>query len=133
VGIRERREMITATGDARLGFVDADDIAAVAAELLLGPPVAGEYVLTGPETLSYGELAALLTEFGQPARHVPVTVDQYVALLTAQGVPAEFAAVLVEVESQVRDGFEDRVTDAVERVTGRPARSYRAFLADHFR
>lgn len=132
-GIRERQEMITATGDARLGFVDADDIAAVAAELLLGPPIADEYVLTGPEALSYGELAALLTEFGRPARHVPVTVDQYVAHLVANGVPANFAAVLGELESQVKAGFEDRVTDTVERLTGRPPRSYRAFLADHFR
>ncbi|QUQ71990.1 NAD-dependent epimerase/dehydratase family protein [Kutzneria sp. CA-103260] len=130
VGIRERQEMITATGDARLGFVDADDIAAVAVELLLtDEPVADDYVLTGPEALSYADLAALLTESGRPARHVPVTVDQYVAHLTAQGVPPEFATGLGEVELQVRGGFEDRVTDTVERVTGRPPRSYREFLA----
>ena len=62
-------------------------------------------------------------------RHVPVTVDQYVAHLTAQGVPPEFATGLGEAELQVRGGFEDRVTDTVERVTGRPPRSYREFLA----
>jgi uncharacterized protein YbjT (DUF2867 family) len=130
VGIRERQEMVTATGDARLGFVDAEDIAAVAAELLLRPePVAEDYVLTGPEALSYADLAALLTAAGRPARHVPVTVDQYVAHLAAQGVPPEFATGLGEAELLVKAGFEDRVTDAVERVTGRPPRSYRQFLA----
>lgn len=130
VAIRERQEMITATGDARLGFVDADDIAAVATELLLAAgPVADEYVLTGPEALSYGELAALLTESGRPARHVSITAEAYVARLVAHGVPADFATVLAELELLVKAGFEDRVTDTVERVTGRPPRSYRDFLA----
>lgn len=130
VGIRERQEIVTATGDARLGFVDARDIADVAVKLLLtDEPVADDYVLTGPEALSYAELAALLTESGRPARHVPVTVDQYVAHLVAQGVPLEFATGLGEAELQVRAGFEDRVTDVVERLTGRPPRSYRGFLA----
>jgi hypothetical protein len=55
-------ELVTATGDGRLGFVDAADIAAVAVRALTDPVAHDtDHVLTGPEALSYADAAAVVT------------------------------------------------------------------------
>lgn len=130
-GVRDG-EIVTATGDGRVAFVDAADIAAVAGHALVDDdPHNDEYILTGPDTLSYGDAAALITQqIGRPVRHRSVSADEYTERMAAQGIPTEFAAVLAALDVEIRAGSEDRVTDAVERVTGRPARSFRTFVAD---
>lgn len=52
ITLRERGEIATATGDGRIGFIDARDIAAAAASALLAPdPPNTRYVLTGPQAV----------------------------------------------------------------------------------
>jgi uncharacterized protein YbjT (DUF2867 family) len=77
IALRERGEIATATGNGRVGFIDARDIAAAAAETLLTPePPNARYVLTGPETLSYPQIAAILTEVtGRHIRHTALTAE----------------------------------------------------------
>jgi uncharacterized protein YbjT (DUF2867 family) len=123
-------EIITATGEGKVAFVDAADIAAVAGRALIDEvPHNTDHVLTGPEALSYAEAAAVVAErTGSPVRHRTVTADELAQHLIAHGVPADFAAVLAALDTDIRGGSEDRVTDTVERVTGRPARSFREFV-----
>ncbi|MEE1938995.1 NAD(P)H-binding protein [Streptomyces sp. TRM 70361] len=136
-GVRATGELVTAAGDGRLALVDARDIAAVAATLLLdggdgGGRESAEYLVTGPEALSYGDAAALLTEVtGTPVRHVGVTAGELAARLTAAGFDPGFAGVLAALDTLVRDGKQDFTADTVERLTGRPPRSLRAFLTEH--
>ncbi|MDA0563785.1 NAD(P)H-binding protein [Streptomonospora sp. S1-112] len=132
-GIRERGEIRSATGQGRLGWIDAADIAAVAAEVLSAPgPVAGEHVLTGPEALGYTEAAAVIAEVtGRPVRHTPAPVAELVARNVAAGMPEPFAAALVGVDTAIAEGREDRVTDTVHRLTGRPPRPFRDFASAH--
>ncbi|MEU1212013.1 NAD(P)H-binding protein [Streptomyces sp. NPDC005790] len=120
----------SATGDGRVAFVDAEDIAAVAVRALTDAVAPGtDLVLTGPEALSYAEVAALVAEAtGRPASHRKLTYEQMRDRLAADGVPAEFAAVLAGMDVAIAKGAEDRVTDTVERVTGRPALSFRAHV-----
>jgi hypothetical protein len=47
--------------------------------------------------------------------------------MIASGMPERYADLLVSLDAAIRDGAEDRVTDTVERVTGRPPRSFEAF------
>ncbi|MCP2259999.1 Uncharacterized conserved protein YbjT, contains NAD(P)-binding and DUF2867 domains [Streptoalloteichus tenebrarius] len=132
-GIRTEGRIITATGDGRVGFVDAADIAAVAARALLDDaPHNTEHLITGPEALSYREVAALVSELtGRAVEHVDLSTEDMAARFTALGYPAEFAAALAALDEGIRNGGEDRTTDTVERVTGRPPRSLRDFLSDH--
>ena len=51
----------------------------------------------------------------------------------ASGMPAPFAAVLAALDEDIRRGAEDRVTPVVEQVTGRAARSFRAFAEEEIR
>jgi hypothetical protein len=47
--------------------------------------------------------------------------------------PAEFAAMLAGMDRAIAEGSEDRITDTVQRLTGRPARTFRALLARQMR
>lgn len=61
--IRDEGIISTATASGRVGFVDAEDIAAVAVRALTDEqaPNTG-LVLTGPEALSHDDIAAVITE-----------------------------------------------------------------------
>jgi uncharacterized protein YbjT (DUF2867 family) len=133
-GVRDG-EIVTATGDARVAFVDAGDIAAVAVRALTdAEPHNTEHLLTGPEALSYAEAAGIVAAHtGRPVRHRAVSTAEFAARLTAHGLPEAFAAVLAALDEDVRHGAEDRVTPVVEQVTGRPARSFRAFVEEEVR
>jgi uncharacterized protein YbjT (DUF2867 family) len=128
-------EIVTATGDARVAFVDAGDIAAVAVRALTDPaPHNTDHVLTGPAALSYAEAAEIVARHtGRPVRHRAVGTAEYTAFLTASGLPADFAAVLAALDEDIRRGAEDRVTPDVEQVTGRPARSFETFVREEIR
>ncbi|MCO1580044.1 NAD(P)H-binding protein [Crossiella sp. SN42] len=129
VALRETGELVTATGNGRVGFVDAGDIAAVAERALLADtPLNEELVITGPAALSYADAAAILTALGVPARHRPVSVTELTQRHIAAGYPPDFAALLAGLDEGIRQGAEDRVTDTVLRLTGRPPCSLRAAL-----
>ncbi|MEU5540441.1 NAD(P)H-binding protein [Streptomyces sp. NPDC020362] len=128
VALREHGVVGTATGDGRVGFVDAEDIAAVAVTALTGDPApCTDLVLTGPEALSYDDVARIYSEVtGQTVVHRRLTCDQMREhLVRTAGVPAEFAAMLAAMDRAIADGAEDRVTETVRRLTGRPPRTFR--------
>ena len=129
-GLRDG-EIVTATGDGRVAFVDAADIAAVACHALTDDTSHNtEHILTGPEALSYSDAAAIVTEqTGTTVRHRSVSADEYAERIAAHGIPADIATMLASLDIGIRDGAEDRVTDAVELVTGSAARSFSTFAA----
>ncbi|MEV0438514.1 NAD(P)H-binding protein [Streptomyces spectabilis] len=133
-GIRDEGVLTTATGDGRVGFVDADDIAAVAARALTDPVAPGpDLVVTGPEALTYAEVAAVVTRVtGRAVRHRAVSPDALAARLTGLGMPAAFARLLAALDDGISGGAQDRVTDTVERVTGAAPRSFAEMYAKHY-
>ncbi|WBQ07626.1 NAD(P)H-binding protein [Kribbella sp. CA-293567] len=129
VSIRAEGAIWTATGAGRVGFVDAADIAAVAVRALTDDQAPNtDLILTGPEVLSYDDIAGTITEVtGRPVVHHQLP-DEEMHARFAGLVPAEFATLLVALDRAVAEGSEDRLTDNVERLTGRPPRSFRALL-----
>jgi uncharacterized protein YbjT (DUF2867 family) len=128
-------DIVTATGDGRVAFIDAGDIAAVAGCALTDDvPHNSEHIITGPEALSYADAAAILTRLlGRTIRHRSVPAEEAARRIAAHGVPAEFARVLAAMDVDIRDGAENRVTDTVQRVTGHPARTFSAWAAAEIR
>ncbi|OEU91361.1 hypothetical protein AN216_25315 [Streptomyces oceani] len=138
VALRERDELPSATAGRGIGLVDAADIAAVAVRALLDERASREtnreYVITGPEVLTYDEVAArigTLLDGGRRIRHVRLSPVELARHMTASGVPPEFARMLAEVEEQIAAGVEERVTSTVAEVTGHPARTFRDFVRGH--
>ncbi|MFE1070165.1 NmrA family NAD(P)-binding protein [Streptomyces sp. NPDC058783] len=128
-GIRDDGVIRTATASGRVGFVDAEDIAAAAVRALTDEQAPNtDLVLTGPEALSHDDIAAVVTEVtGRSVTHCRLSYEQMRDRLAAE-VPREFAAMLAGLDRAIADGAEDRVTDTVQRVTGRPPGTFRALL-----
>ncbi|WP_030602325.1 NAD(P)H-binding protein [Streptomyces achromogenes] len=124
--IREHGVILTAAGSGRVGFVDADDIAAVAVHALTDDRAPGtDLVLTGPQALGYDDIAAIVTEVtGRPVTHQPLTYERMRDRLAGQ-LPLEFAEMLAGMDRAIAEGAEDRTTDTVQRLTGRPPHSFR--------
>lgn len=132
--IRRQGEIITAAGDGKIGFVDAGDISAVAFHALTGKePHNTEHIITGPESLSYDEAAAVISRVtGLAVKHSRITEEQLAQSLTAAGVPNDYAEFLADLDRRIRvEGVEDQVTDTVLRVTGRNPRSLEDFIRSH--
>ncbi|MET8625454.1 NAD(P)H-binding protein [Kitasatospora sp. NPDC004669] len=118
-------------GDGRTPFVDAEDIAAVAAAALTEERHSGQtYQVTGPRALGFGEAAALISAaVGRTVRHLDVDPDVFAERMTAEGgVPAEVARRVTDLLVDIREGRGPEVSDGVERALGRPARSFEQFV-----
>lgn len=133
-GIRTRGEIVSATYEGRLPFIDAADIGRTAASLLTAPPGVsnGEYLLTGPEAISYADLATLVSEAsGALVRHVNLSIDDYAAHLEAGGYDPAFAKVLASLDTVIASGAQSVVSTTVEDLTGRAPTDYASFLRLH--
>ena len=120
-------ELAFPSGGASLAWIDARDIAAVAESALLDDGQTGQVLeLSGPESLSLPRTAELLTSaVGHPVTHQDSTIDDAVAGM--EGFERDITVVTFQ---RVQAGSFAPVTDTVERVTGRPARTLENFLAD---
>jgi uncharacterized protein YbjT (DUF2867 family) len=115
--------------EAREPFVDAADLAEVAAVALLEEGHAGRtYEITGPESLSMHEVAAALSQPDRPVRFVPQTASQYAETLVAAGVPAAEAAAAAGLFAMLLDGHNSAVVTDIPRLLGRRARSFAEYL-----
>ena len=87
---------LPAGSDVPTPFLDADDIAEVAAAALTEEGHAGQlYELTGPRSLTFAEAAAEISRAaGRQIRYVPVSLEEHAAQAAEHGVPAEVVELL---------------------------------------
>jgi uncharacterized protein YbjT (DUF2867 family) len=117
--------------DAETAPVDERDIAAVAARVLLDDQRAGgDYVLTGPESLSQAaQVRAIGDAIGRELRFEELSPDEF--RREAMGTwPAGVADMLLDAWRATlgRPAF---VTPAIQEIIGSPARSFYRWAADH--
>ena len=133
--VRAERVIYAPIGDGRVPFIDARDIAAVAAEVLLHTEehVGGKYVLTGGAAVGYADLADALSEAtGQTISYRPITVEEARARLAARGVAAAAIDALLAIAAYQRAGGPTAlVSPSVERLLGRRPRTIRDFARDY--
>jgi uncharacterized protein YbjT (DUF2867 family) len=118
--------------DAKTAFIDARDIAAVAAAALLEGGHEGKtYTLTGAEALSRAEVAAAISrELGRPVAYLPVTDEQFRAAVKGQLTPS-YTELLSRLYSIVRAGQTAVTTDTVRQVLGREPIPFARFVKEH--
>jgi uncharacterized protein YbjT (DUF2867 family) len=123
-------------GNARISMADTRDIAAVAATLLTQPRHEGDiYEVTGPEALSYHDVASKLSySLGRTISYVDVPGDAVRQALLGFGLGEWLVGALVDLYQDYRhsgaDGYASQLTDTVQRLTGRPARTLDQLLAE---
>jgi len=113
-------------------LVHEADIGAVAAVALLDDGHAGHaYNLTGPESLTPRERIAILSRaIGRDIAFVPITHEQAVERLMATGVSRADADYVIGWYAAPSEAS-TTVVDTVEQVTGRPARTFAQWVAEH--
>lgn len=118
--------------EARQTPIHEDDIAAVAVTALLADGHSGvAYPLSGPESITVGEqVQAISAAIGREIRFEEETPEQTRARWVANGLPAGVADTLLSYRRQSARNPEAPV-QTVERVTGRPARTFAQWAVDH--
>lgn len=131
-GIRADDEVREPFADRLSAMVHEGDIGAVAAVALTEEGHGGRlYVVTGPEVLTLPDkVAALGSARGREIRLVELTEEQAVAQWRQAGLPEHVIGFLREVYGNTPE-VGRTVVDTVRRVTGRPARTFAEWAADH--
>ncbi|MEV0405141.1 NAD(P)H-binding protein [Actinoallomurus sp. NPDC050550] len=108
------------------------DVAAVGARALLDGGLAGRRLrLTGPQSLSHEQLVTVIGEvIGRPLRYEEVPAEAFARNLSQRGLPKPFVEALMARYAR-GSGPTEVVTDEVEKILGRPARTYAEWVADH--
>lgn len=133
--IRRDARLYAPADQSRIAMIDPRDVGAVAAGVLTGRGHEGQtYVLTGPEAITFGDIASQLSATtGRRVEFVDVPDEAARAGMVAAGMPDWFAESLVTVFVMLRQGAAEQKTDTVERLTGRQPRSFAEFAGDHIR
>jgi uncharacterized protein YbjT (DUF2867 family) len=133
--IKGRGELYSTLGAAPVSHVDARDIASVIAATLtaLIDRHAGRiHLVTGPAALTFAQVAETLSGvLGRSVRYVDLTDERLKAGLLASGQRDWQATALIELNTYARQGHASVVTDTVERVGGRTARTLEQWAQDH--
>jgi len=128
--IRDADNIVTATGEGKLPFVSADDVASVAFRALTNEKSHNtDHLLLGPELLSYDDAAALLTtKLGREITHIKISEDDLAKGMTSFGIPADYAKLLAELDTTIKNGNEERLNSVILDVTGHQPRKLEDFV-----
>lgn len=121
-------------GAGRVGMSDARDVGAVAAALVADPTGhAGKtYWLSGPELLTYADVAAVLSRLlGRTVTFQPRSRAEDETEMVSAGLPQPVAAMNALALSLFADGDAEWLSPDMATLLGRPARSYEQFATDH--
>jgi uncharacterized protein YbjT (DUF2867 family) len=111
----------TSTGDGRISFIHPDDLADVVTKVLTERTHVGETLpITGPQALSYAEMAAEIgAVIGRRVTFETITDEQARARMSESWDDAPMVEAVVEIWRAVREGRLAAVDDGVRRLLGR--------------
>ena len=117
-------------GDTGEPFIDANDIAEVVAAALTDTRHRNQlYEVTGPELLSFADLADIFTrEANIPVQFQRISREEFHQQLTSVQTPEGMIAMLDYLFTEVLDGRNAFTTDGVQRALGRPPRSFADYV-----
>ena len=122
------------SGDGKIPYIDASDVAAVAFVTLTQPGHLGKkYALTGREAISYRQAAEIIgAVIGKNVRFVDESPEDARARRVREGVPpAVIESVLAIGAYQRAGGKTVTITNTVADLTGRPPRTVAEFVQEH--
>lgn len=120
-------------GNAAQSLIDISDIAEIAKTVLTSEGHLGKnYDLTGPESLNFHDVAAIIGEVrGRPVTYTPVTPEAAQAAMSDQGMDTWSAHALAEIQALFGTGaYADVLPDAAT-ILGREPRRFEDFIRSH--
>jgi uncharacterized protein YbjT (DUF2867 family) len=130
--IKAEAVFYSASGEAKISHVDVRDVAEVAVKALTEPDHTGKaYTLTGPEALTYDELASELSKvLGRSISHISLSPSDLKNGMLAAGIPEEIAERMLDLERYYREDQASRITNDIQQVTGRDPKRFAQFARD---
>jgi NAD(P)H dehydrogenase (quinone) len=132
--IRDQGLIFAPAGQGNVGFVAASDVASVAARVLTDARGGHEdqtYVLTGPEALSYADVAARVSAvFAREVDYEELTEAHAKEQMLASGLSPWQVDGNLELFEWIRHGGTDSVTSTVADVTGDDPEAVEDWLSD---
>lgn len=130
--IKAEAEFYSASGEAKISHVDVRDIAAVPVKALTEPTHMGKaYTLTGPEALTYDELANELSNvLGHPISHISLPPSDLKQGMLAEGITEEIADRMLDLERYFRENQASRITNDIKKVTGRDPKRLAQYVVE---
>lgn len=123
-------EVVLSAGDGLEPFIDAEDIAAVAAAVLTQDGHAGlTYDLSGPRLLTFrNAIEKIATVSGRDVSYVAVDTDAFAAHASAQGHSSGFVTTMNELCGWISEGRNAYVSHGVQTVLGRDPRDFDEYV-----
>ena len=120
-------------GAGKSGVVDIRDVAEVALAALTRPGHENKtWVVTGPEILSFAEIAVIFSAvLGRQISYVDSPPDEFREQLLKWGQSDWYVAAALQLFELNRQNKNAKITGDFEAVTGRAPRSMRQFVQDH--
>lgn len=112
-------------------FIDADDIADIAAEALVDTRHSRKlYELTGSQAFTFSEAIAQIS--AATNRRIDcniISMDDYAKLLSEAGLPPDLSWLVIYLFTTVLDGRNTPIAHGVEQALGRPPRTFADYVA----
>ncbi len=132
-GIKAAKKIDLPAGTAKTSFIDARDIAEVAAVLLTTDRFANkEFDLTGGESLTHADVARFIGDaLAKEVTYSDIDPKILHAGLVQAGLPLDYVNFLIMIFGFLREGYSERVTPAVKEITGREPRRFEDYARVH--
>lgn len=120
--------------NTKTSFIDARDIAEVAAEVLINNDQHRNktYTLTGLESLNHHDVTDLFTQqLGREIQYTAQSDDDTVTSLRDSGWPEDAIKKFIRIYQLVQQGVYAEITDDVTMILKRPAISFKTFIEDY--
>ena len=131
--IKAQAVLRSPTGDGKIPFIHPDDIVSVAAEVLTTERYIGESLaITGPEALSYAQMAAkIAAAISRPIKFEAISDEQARDKMAQRGESPKMIEAHISIYRAIREGHLAKVTDTVDQVLGRKPLPFDQFVQEN--
>ncbi len=132
--VSAKGKLLVPEREAKTSYVDLRDLGAAAAAILADPEPETNtfYVVTGPQALDNHEMAAIIGKAaGREVVYENIDVEDYGLGMEEAGLPEWNVHMILSVHRYARSNYTAFKTKAVEHLTGKPAKSFQEFAAEH--
>jgi uncharacterized protein YbjT (DUF2867 family) len=132
--IKNNNAFYIPAADAKVSFVDARDIAAVAVKALMDGDrhYNKTYTVTGPEALSYYQAAEILSNAtGKKIDYVNISDEDARGAMKEAGLNAWLIDTISGLYDYYRKGYASEISSAVEEATGKKPTTFAKFAKDY--
>lgn len=131
--IKRRGKFSLPLADARQSIVDVRDIAEATVKLCKNGSLDNKiYVLTGPESLTFKDVAVKFSDtLGKPVKYIPMSSEASEQSMKAVGLPDWNARSLAELQKMFANGDFSATYEDLKVILGREPTKLSAFIGDY--